>query len=245
MSPYQRFVALVQYDQRVLAQQKRVAQIDEQIAGLDRDIAAVRARHEQSLSALRELRKTRDRLELDAKTLSTERAQKRKKLENTADVKAYSALEHELGALAEREAALEESILSVWQELEEQERQIPQLDAAIAAELHVFEDRRTALLQEREGAVGLLQELASDREKMLVGVPAEWLTTYDAMRVQCANPVVPMRDHVCAGCGFPVPSGGWGAIAHHVLVTCQQCRRLLVDSRVFDEVAAGETHETA
>lgn len=236
VTPYHRFVGLVQFDQLVLAHQKEVRAIVDRLAGVERDCAAIRDEQERESLLARELNKKRDSFELESKTVNQDLAQKRKKLENTADLKIYTALEHEIALLESRRLELEDAILVVWQQLEDQEKIVVQLAAASISRLAECADRRRVVAKELESAEMALTALVARRDSYLVGLPAEWLVTYDTMRKQYANPVVPIQDNACGGCGFPIPSGDRSSVFRHVLVPCQQCRRLLFDQHVLAEL---------
>lgn len=240
LTPYHRFVLLVQFDQLVLSHQKKVRSIIDRRAAVERDCIAIRDEQARAEAVAHELRKQRDALELESKSVNQDLAQKRKKLENTADIKIYTALETEIRLLESRKLELEETVFTVWQQLEDQEKAVAELAAAAVAQLAECQARLADITKELEAAESDLTSLESHRANYLVDVPAEWFATYNVMRAQYANPVVPILENACGGCGFPIPSGDRSTVFRHVLIPCQQCRRLLFDAHVLSEFALQE-----
>ncbi len=235
VTPYHRFVALVKFDQLVLSHQKKVQAINDRLAAVMHDLNAIQHEQEQGATLVRELRKKRDAFELESKTLGQELVQKQKKLENTSDIKAYTALEHEIATLESRKTLLEEAIFAVWQELEDQEKIVAELGVKNISLIAACNERRATILQELPVAETEVRALEPHREEKLQNIPPDWLRVYEAMRQQYTNPVVSIKDNACGGCGFPIPSGDRSAVFRHVIVPCQQCRRLLVDRHLLDE----------
>ena len=235
VTPYHRFVALVQFDQLVLLHQKKVRAINDRLAAVMHDVDAIQHEQEQGAASVRELRKKRDMLELESKTLGQDLAQKQKKLENTSDIKAYTALELEIKMLESRKTVLEEDIFAVWQELDDHEKMVAELGVNNVLRLAACNELRVAILQELPVAEAEVRALEPHREEKLQNIPPDWLRVYEAMRAQYANPVVAIQDNACGGCGFPIPSGDRSAVFRHAIVPCQQCRRLLVDRHLLEE----------
>lgn len=240
MTPYHRFVSLTQFDQLVLMRRKEVSDISERMEAIKREIDEIHRKNEEMLSSVRELRKKRDALELEAKSVELDIQKKQKKMETSSDAKAYTAFEHEIAVLKTQKSELEESVFLVWQELEDQEKSVADFEAAKTQRVEACQARLDVTRSEFEIAQAGVKELELERQEKLNGVPAEWLVTYESMLQKYANPVVSVQDNSCTGCGFPVPSGDRSTIFRHVIVPCQQCRRLLIDPRVIDELSRGD-----
>lgn len=240
LTPYHRFVLLVQFDQRVFWYQKKIQSVRDHLKDIDGECAVIQNEQAQLEARLYDLRKQRDGLELESKTVSYDISQKRKKMENTADIKTYTALELEIKILESRLAELEEVIFGIWQQIEDQEKAVADCAVTASEQLARCAERRVIVEKELQNLEFELKNIENQRSSYLVGVPIEWLDTYEAMREQYANPVVAMQDNACGGCGFPIPSGDRSAVFRHMLIPCQQCRRLIFDKRVLDEVALEE-----
>lgn len=232
-TPYHRFIALVIFDQQVLANEKKIQQTKQRLAAADEAISLLQKERENALTLVRDLKKKRDALELEGKMFDEELAQKRRTMDGTPNIKLFIALEQEIKTLEPKKSAHDEEVFVLWEQVDEGEKKLKTIEADVQTKLVSAEAFKKEALNDLTIQQQELAEIKTHRDQKIVDIPPEWLSLYEAMRVQSPNPVVPLEGNNCGGCGFSIPSGDRGAVHRHVLTPCQQCRRLLYDPSIF------------
>lgn len=232
-TPYHRFVALVIFDQAVITCEKKVQQAKQRVTAADEAIRLLQKERETALASVRELKKKRDALELEGKMFDEELAHKRQTMDGTPNIKLFLALEQEIKLLEPKKSVHDDAVFALWEQVELAEKQFKSVETAVQQKIASAEIFKKEALEDLVVRENELFETVKHRDEKIVNIPGEWIDLYEAMRKQSPNPVVPLEENVCGGCGFAVPSGDRGAVHRHVLTPCQQCRRLLYDPSIF------------
>lgn len=150
----------------------------------------------------------------------------------TGTAKDLQALQHELEALAQRQAVLEDVELEVMERLEAAEARVSEvvaegerMDRAVG-EAVARRDRAVAELEEQE----LTERRA--REAAVQGIPADLLALYERVRAH-AGGVGAARIHQrrCEGCRLELNTTDLGRLRvapEDAVLRCEECGRILV-----------------
>lgn len=142
------------------------------------------------------------------------------------------AMAADVNALKERSSELEDSILEVLEELEPIEKQMSEIESALAA----LRTEREAAAKALAGAVSVVDsELAaveSERREIAAAVPESLLRMYEQLRARLDGVAVArLAGSRCDGCHLTLPATELDRIRHlppGEMVTCDQCGRILV-----------------
>lgn len=80
------------------------------------------------------------------------------------------------------------------------------------------------VVQEMEEQLIVLQKA---RQEKTVGIPVEWLNTYETMRGRVSNPVVPINQDSCSACFYFMSSRDVQLLRDQGLLQCKDCFRFL------------------
>ncbi len=237
-TPYSRFVSLVLFDQATTALKKKKKLLKSQVDELAAQQVLVQASLDRDRALLKSERKAKDEVELELASLAQDLSKKEQRLEKTSGAKEYLALQHECEALVAQRDGLETRLLDIWKNIEELEPKVAGIEKEYAERLKKIDDAVAQLNHEIE----LINEQLPVRDTVRVlkreGVLEAQLSLYESMREHFEDPAVAMEQGVCSGCGSIVARGDQGSVERHLIVACQQCRRLLLEGsfmRQFQE----------
>src|SRR5262249_21119190 len=112
------FISLVEVDQKINGLNKSIQTFEkENIAHRQSDEANLAAL-EKIKQKLHDMRKEVDEKELEMKTLDSQEAEKKKRLETVTNHKEYSSIKAEIDQLKKSQHALEDGLMQVWNQLE-------------------------------------------------------------------------------------------------------------------------------
>lgn len=146
--------------------------------------------------------------------------------------KELTGLQHELEALARRQAELEDLELEVMERSEAAQANLQRLQAT--------RDEQAASLQEltgqRDTELGELdaerQEVLARREQLTPTIGDDLLALYDKIREQQGGlGAAALQGRRCGGCGLELNRSDLSRIrdaAHDEVLRCEECRRILV-----------------
>jgi len=190
-----------------------------EVAGItevaDRELDAAKA--ETDVAAVRE-RSSKDQQLLDSGSISNS--------------KQLTELQHEVTSLARRQSALEDEEIEILQQLEDASASLGRVQAEQVrnrADLEAAEVALTVAVAEIEATQA---ELASERTKILEGIPADLLKLYEKLRADNGGVgAAKLHQARCDGCRIqlnPVAMAAARAAASNELLRCEECRAILV-----------------
>ena len=155
-----------------------------ELAALQPEVEALRARWIAATGELEDARAELGRVESDVKLVEARVARDNERVQHTASVKDVQALEAELASLAKRKGDLEEIELTVMQRVEDLEKAL----AAVEAERAEQDARVAALEAARDEEAGKLnaqrEALATDRATIAGALPADLIELYERQRAR-------------------------------------------------------------
>lgn len=145
--------------------------------------------------------------------------------------KDLTAIQHELGSLARRQAELEEIELEVMERAEAIESDVAELErgrAELTERLTALEsvrDERLAELEAEERQVG------GPRDTVVGEVGEDLVALYEKIRTTSGTGAAPLRQRRCGGCQLelnPVELRTIKDAPEDEVLRCEECRRILV-----------------
>lgn len=217
-------------DQRRLALESQLKQTPEEIATVQRKIAAEKAGLESAKAAVRDAETRRKTLETEIGAAEQKVARFKTQQLEVRKNDEYQALGHQIETAQGEIGALEERELEAMYAIDEAKARLKEAEGGVAQTVAAHEGR-IKLLQEKEGTLRAeLGALQAELESARTEVPAPALEVYVRLAKRVPLPlVVPLREQKCLGCHLKVSSGvdsdvraGGGK-----LVCCDNCGRVL------------------
>jgi predicted nucleic acid-binding Zn-ribbon protein len=222
-------LVLQERDARVSTLTAELDAIPNQIAGVERDLAARTAKFDEIKTRTRQIEADRKKLDLDVQSKQVAIARYRSQQQQTRKNEEFAALNHEIEHAEKEISTLEDS------ELELMEAYDKGLAAVAEAqkELLVFQDKakhKKADLEKR--CATLSAELITAEEKQAVAektVPEDVLSRYRRiLKSKKDVAIVPIRGGACGGCHMKLtPNTVLSARAAEKLISCENCGRLV------------------
>jgi predicted nucleic acid-binding Zn-ribbon protein len=228
-TPFHKFIELVQFDSTIRSLHKQVVSLEQLLTDFIAQLEKKRLGLEKSQDWHHELVKQRDRLDLELASLSHEKNTKERRLAAAASPREYGSLQNELKTCEERTQITEESLVDLWDQIEQNaqlleiaNQQYKNESKELLADQAVAKSQLLATEQK-------LTELIGSRATKLVAIPVEWIENYTAMLDRVDNPVVQAVGNSCSGCFYQIPVPLLAELSRHVFVSCPSCHRLLYD----------------
>jgi predicted nucleic acid-binding Zn-ribbon protein len=222
-------LVLQERDAKVSALIAELDALPDQIAGVDREVAARTAKFDELKSRTRQIEADRKKLDLDVQSKQGAIARYKSQQQQTRKNEEFAALNHEIEHAEKEISALEDS------ELELMEAYDKGLAAVAEAqkELLAFADKAKQKKADLEKRIAALSaELIGAQEKQAAAektVPEEGLTRYRRiLKSKRDVAIVPVRHGACGGCHMKVTSQTvLAAKSGENLVSCENCGRLV------------------
>jgi predicted nucleic acid-binding Zn-ribbon protein len=174
-----------------------------------------------------QLKKQIDLLELQAKSMETEQANKKDALDNIKTQKEYKSLEQEISHLRRKKMDVENQITDLWYKHELLQNNVAQDEIKSAQKL----DQLTRDIEIREEEIrqnsAKKDDLEVFRKKATLSIPTEWLTKYERMRNSVDDPIVPIVNDCCSACFYSILRQDISKIKQSGVLPCRNCYRFL------------------
>jgi predicted nucleic acid-binding Zn-ribbon protein len=236
-TPFQTFIDLISFDQKMLANEKAIAVLKKEIVDLHYKEKQVASGLEHAKSNTINARKAVDKLELEMKTLDAHEREKKQRLENSTDYKQYQSLKSEIDQLKRKQTENEEILIGAWNQLEATQRElesIKQIHAQSTQELEQLLHKKEQEIKDIEQDLVIKKAERVEKEKL---VPAEWIEKYVMMRARVSDPVVPVINGNCSACVYGVTEEDLISLRRKKLLQCKGCFRLLYAQEFEKEIA--------
>ncbi len=224
---FEAFVSLSTIDQQFLSLQRTLDSLEKNSENLKAALnAATRSLQEKHLEFSTNQKKLAD-LELDLRAIFSSIMKKQKQLEVSSSTREYQSLTNEIAELELKKSHLEENILTLWQQIEDQQELLKQLiiksDAA-TVQIAQEQNKNDAAIAEIKAQMSVLK---NDAEALYNDLNPLILTNYLQMKEKVPNPGVQVVDGRCGGCYYPVSSQDLADLRKHKILACKDCYRLL------------------
>lgn len=226
-TPFEQFIALVEVDQKINSLNNQIAAHKKKITDLQKESQSHLLALEKVKERYEHTRKEVDSKELEMKILDQQEAEKKLKLDQVANHKEYQSVKAEIDALKKSQHDLEESLIGVWNQLENSKKE---LDSSTT----LLEQQNLQIKQQIEQLESQIKEISVQRDEQIEqralkepAVPTEWIQKYTIMRSKVSDPVVPVLDGSCSACFYKVSAQDMQDLKRRKLVQCKDCYRLL------------------
>lgn len=233
--PFQSFVDLIQFDQKIVAAKQELEELLDTIDKIDQEIDQMNKQLHMALEIHRSMKKTVDEKERHMHVYDDQEKTVKKKLETVSSSKEYNSLMAELNQIKKNQHELEEQILSAWQQLEAAKRTYDQEFAKLDEKINNLEITKTTKKEMIDRLEQDIHWLEDQRNEHLVGIPDEWLEKYSLMREKIADPVVPVEHGSCSACFAMLPEPLMTLLRKKALLQCKGCFRFLYLPEVRSE----------
>lgn len=224
-----KLIDLQSKDAAVAAAEQRLTDLRSETAGLDQTLQRARDVLEASRRAAADGQRRRDELETKIESYRILQDRRRLRLEQVRNPKDASTLMTELD-LAQSVMAKEENdwvrsaemVVQLEVKVRDEERNLATVEAAQAVERAEVDRRRAVLEAERDEAIRLREETATQLNKPLRG-------RYDRLRrTRSSDVVVPLVGGACGGCYTSIPLNRRSQIkAGQIIDACEACGAIL------------------
>lgn len=227
VTPFQKFVALISFDQENNQIRQQLKDLDDNIKHLNQML--INTEHELTAShdLVKIAQKAVDATELANQELDATEKTKKIQLEQVQDKKEYAALKKEITYLKEQQHNNELILVQAWTKLETAKQVFDKQKELLNQKLTEF---KTDISAKQAQIVELTKQVNNyelERKAKETGVPAEWLVKYSIMRTRVQNPVVQVVNGSCMACFYDVTQQDINALNDNRLVECRGCFRFL------------------
>jgi predicted nucleic acid-binding Zn-ribbon protein len=204
----------------VLTDQQKVEDLKEELS---------RVCHSQQTAniVVHTAQKAVDRLELEAKTVQTKEATKKKQLEAATKKSVCEGLKRELALINQTQEQLENELVQAWHLLDEAHKttvatRTTTEDAVKSCEQKLKEAQERLNENEKQ-----LMHYNAQRNEQIANLPAELQERYTSMHARTANPLVRVIRGMCSACFYQIIPRDITRLHKNELVECRSCYRLL------------------
>ena len=196
-------------------------------------VAAAAARAKEAEARVKTLQLAQKEKEVDLQTREGNVRKLQGQLFQVKTNREYTAMQHEIDTLKADNSLLEETILKLFDELDQATKLRQQETQRLASEEERQRNERARIEQELAEVREKLVHMERSRQLLVPDVPPQTLATYErvlALREGLA--LVPLMDNSCGGCYRRMPPQVINEVYLKAkLVSCESCNRILY----FDE----------
>ena len=227
ITPFQRFIDLITFDQAIVALEKEVEALQKEVQTLEAKENEQQKNLERVKIKAHNAKKEVDEKELEMKALDAEQKIKKAQLETSANNKIYQAIKSEIEIIKRKQLALEEELIIAWNAMEASQKEYIERQGEVEKNIAELQ----AALQEKSEKIEALKRDVAGRAKIRPEkerqVPEEWLEKYAMMRARVPDPVVPVLHGSCSACFYTIPGQDLIFLKRKKLLQCKFCYRFL------------------
>lgn len=226
------FIDLVTFDQRLIELQKKISTIQSDLDKNKQQQLTEQQRLEQGAMKKNELQKFIHAQELSLAELQEQEQRLAKNLEALSSPKEYDAALKEMDNLRFSRTAQEQKLTQQMNKMQTVEKEYT---ATVAHVQEMISHLHTAFELGQQQIQSLEQELKTideQRSEKTVGLPADWMDTYELMRGRVTDPVVPLLQDSCSICFYAVTPRDLQLIRKSAIIQCKDCYRFLYETAV-------------
>jgi len=224
---WQGIKALVVCDKNITNVEEEIVATQKNFAAFDKQIDLIKKALEDNKHQLTQGQKKLDFYELQAQTLQDNEVAKRTQLDNIKNQKEYKALEKEISSLSTQRKDLDDLMLRTYHQMELEKNKT-------AKEKELNEQKNEQLTLDIEALKLLLVTLEeklisarNERKALAEKIPADWLSRYERMKNNVANPIVSVINECCSSCFYSILYQDMVKLKKSGLLPCRNCYRFL------------------
>jgi predicted nucleic acid-binding Zn-ribbon protein len=226
-TPFHFFIDLVHDDQLLDKHMRHKQQIEADMQSISNTITEKQSDLSRAAQLIRELKKKRDTLDRYINELRTKKQQKEKQMEHVTGAREYSSLHKEITECDQSISDAEDQFLELIDDLEQREHAYVEQQEKTSQLLVDLQQDLDTKTSDQHALDEVIAEKQQERTALAASVPEEWVRHYAYMRTRVSNPVLPIENGHCSGCGSIVPTQAQQKMERNVFVSCQNCYRTL------------------
>lgn len=201
-----RLLAVQAMDMDLAAMQERRAEVPRRRVDVTREITALETERNAHASGLEKARLARRAREGDLELVRERLAKYERQLNEVKTNVAYSALLSEIQGAKREIGQTEDEILGFMAEIEDHEKRIAELDAALVQKRADAADELASLAAEESELARAVEAQTSRRDILAAEVDRSLYRLYDRLRRHQRFPaLVPLRGSACGACHSALP----------------------------------------
>lgn len=226
-SPFQKFIELVSFDQKLNALEHDLSKLQAQEKAERHEVAVLAGELEQYKHTRDTQKKQVDLTELEMKSLQAKQTDLEKKLNAISHHKEYQSISSEIENLKKKQYEFEDNLLMVWNEYENAQRLYDARKKEIESKIEELQHHLKELDQQATQLKNTIDLVGQERQPKVAALPAEWMDRYSLMRKTVINPVVPVKNGSCSACFYPLIAQDMIGLQKRQLLQCKSCFRFL------------------
>jgi len=224
---FQKFIDLVTFDQNLIKIERDMNKMQEVEKTFADDVKRLHDDFLDVKHAKDQARKAIDEKELYMKVLDAKESEMKHKLDSVANQKEYKSLQREVAVLNEKRVQHEQDLLSIWNRFDVLDKSYEAKHQAYQNLVETMNRQMQETQKEITQSALQLDQLETERELKLQGIPQEWLDMYVNMKGRVNNPVVPVVSESCDACFYSITPRDLQILRQNKLLQCRDCYRLL------------------
>ncbi|OQA35192.1 MAG: putative zinc ribbon domain protein [Candidatus Dependentiae bacterium ADurb.Bin331] len=241
--PLHKFIDLIQYDQSIVKIEKEKGETERELKKAKHEFDVLQTGLTNVKHHVHEMRKEVDVKEREMSDLDHQEKEKKKKLEDVQSQREYESLKHEIESVRKKQVGLEENLIASWKNYETAQHDLEQKQEFTVKRCAELDQFMTETLRKMAAIDEKIKELMAVRAEKEIGIPAEWLEKYTAMRMKVSNPVVPVQEGSCSACFYRISQKDVHELRKGKLILCRDCFRFLYMEQAMN-APSGDTQES-
>ncbi len=243
--PFTAFIDLIDLDQKMRIFHNKINTFQLAVLEDAKQKKELVSRFDQFKIHLRELKKVIDDYELEIKDLDAKEKRKKEQLDALQNPKEYQPLKKEIDRLKKEQHGVESQLMAVWNKMELAQKDFEVQQVSFDSKIKELEN---SMIEKQEAITSLKAELDAlqrDRPVKEALVPQEWLEKYSHMRMQVADPVVPVLSGGCSACFYNIPNHEIMRLKRRAVIQCKGCFRLIYMQEAMEDQSPEENQTKA
>jgi hypothetical protein len=198
-------------------------------AEADRTAQAEKQSLTDKSSEARSFRLALDKRELDLKEIEGRIKKLEVQLNTVKTNKEYAAFQHEILGLKADKSRIEDEILKMFEESEQQQREVKLLAAKAAEAAAAVSERRKAIQAALQDADARVARVQNERAELSEKIPPAFRNPYERLLTRAdGRAMAACQNYVCSGCRMSLTANTVSLLmGGDKLVYCQSCGRIL------------------
>ena len=170
-----------------------------------------------------------DKRELDLKDIEARIRKLEVQLNTVKTNKEYAAFQHEILGLKADKSRMEDDILKMFEQSEQQQRELKQLAAKAEEAAAAVSERRKTIQAALQDADARALRLLKERAELSGKIPAAFRSPYERLLTRAdGRAMAACRNFVCSGCRMSLTANTVSLLmGGDKLIYCQSCGRIL------------------
>lgn len=227
LSPFEKFVSLVKFDQEALTTHQKLESLKKLIKEQESNKEVLLNSLETAKQTLKTFQKEVDLQELRMKELSDKEKSKKKSLDEIANQKEYNSIKREIDNLKRFQHNYEKELVDSWNKLENAKKEHESIEKSLDSKIEEIETTIKNAQKDLNVTTTAIEKYNKERLEREKGIPEEWLQKYNIMHLQVTNPVVPLIGQSCSACFQELTKQDFKDLNRNKMMQCKNCFRLL------------------